>query len=50
MLINHNTQYSCRTANAQSLFGQLNDFWISAGQISFVCVVGNKMRGILSLV
>ena len=27
---------------AQSLFGQLSDFGIDAGQIGFVCVIGNK--------
>ena len=37
-----NTQHSFRTAEAQSLFGQLSDFEIDAGQIGFVCVIGNK--------
>ena len=46
-----NTQHSFRTAEAQSLFGQLSDFGIDAGQIGFVCVIGNKtLQAILTSV
>lgn len=34
--------YSCRTANTQSLFGQLSDFGVRVRKIGFVCVVSNK--------
>ena len=37
-----NTQHSFRTAEAQSFFGQLDDFGIGVRKIGFVGVVGDK--------